>query len=151
MRRDLFIVAAIAMGVVILVGGCTSSGDPAGKNIYFAGQGHAGPIPRSTLGGPPVTGGRACANCHGPGGQGGGIGPSITRATLGSKHTVTHKPSAADPNPQPVTEGPWTTQQTVDVVRTGVTPEGQRLGGLMPTWQLDSQDAAALAVFLGQL
>jgi hypothetical protein len=50
-----------------------------------------------------------------------------------------------------VTEGPWTAQQTVAVVRTGVSPEGNHLGGGMPVWQLDSQDASALAGFLEQL
>ena len=38
-----------------------------------------------------------------------------------------------------------------EVVRTGVTPEGNHLGGRMPTWELDAQDAAALAQYLGQL
>jgi len=81
----------------------------------------------------------------------GHAGPNITHAALGKQHTITHKPSASDSQPQPVTEGPWTAQQTVAVVRTGVSPEGNHLGGRMPVWQLDSQDASALAGFLEQL
>lgn len=103
------------------------------------------------MGRPYSTDGLPCAGCHGASGQGTGIGPSITAATLGSKHTITHKPSSTDPNPQPATEGPWTAQQTVEAVRTGVTPEGNHLGGRMPKWQLDAQDSAALAQYLSQL
>ena len=103
------------------------------------------------MGRPATTESLPCAGCHGAGGRGTGIAPSITTATLGAKHTITHKPSASTPSPQPVTEGPWTPVQTVEVVRTGVTPEGNHLGGRMPTWQLDPQDAAALAQYLGQL
>jgi mono/diheme cytochrome c family protein len=152
----MFIVALVA---VLLLAGCASgatsqtggAGGSAGKTIFDTGSGHAGPIQRSMMGAPATTSGLPCAGCHGAAGQGTGIAPSITRSTLGSKHTITHKPSAADPSPQPVSEGPWTPAQTVEVARTGVTPEGNHLGGRMPLWQLDSQDADALAQYLGQL
>lgn len=154
-HRAYVIFAIVLLGVVLLQGmaGCTTApnGDASGKTIFTTGQGHAGPIPRSMMGQPFVTEGMPCAGCHGAQGKGTGIGPDITRATLGAKHTITHKPSAATPNPQPVTEGPWTPQQTVVVVRTGVTPEGNHLGGRMPQWRLDAQDASALAAYLQQL
>jgi mono/diheme cytochrome c family protein len=146
-------VLSVALGAALITGGC-STADPQsspGKTIFDTGNGHAGAIARSMMGGPNTTDGLPCAGCHGAHGQGTGIGPSITAATLGATHTITHKPSASDPAPQPVTEGPWTPQQTVAVVRTGVTPEGHHLGGRMPKWQLDPQDASALAAYLGQL
>ena len=159
---------AVAFGAALLLAGCgatpggtsggapgttpgsSSSGSP-GKTIFDSGTGHAGPIPRTMMGRGSTTDGMPCAGCQGASGQGTGIAPSITAATLGAKHTITHRPSTSDPSPQPVTEGPWTPQQTAEVVRTGVTPEGNHLGGRMPTWQLDAQDAAALAQYLGQL
>lgn len=154
-RRHALMVALLvgALALALTAGGCAakSSADPAGASIYTKGVGHAGPIPRSMMGGPAVTEGLPCAGCHGANGQGTGIGPSITRATLGAKHTITHKPSPTDPNPQPVTEGPWTPAQTAEVARTGVTPEGNHLGGRMPRWQLDAQDSAALAQYLSTL
>lgn len=158
MRRAFSLLAAVtAIATALLTTGCTAggagnaTGAALGKVIYNSGQGHSGTIPRSMMDGAYQTEGLPCAACHGPQGQGTGIGPSITRATLGTQHTITHKPSATDPQPQPVTEGPWTTAQTVEAVRTGVTPEGHHLGGRMPRWQLDSQDASALAEYLGGL
>lgn len=141
----------LAATVVLAVAltGC-ATGSP-GARLFATGQGHAGAVPRSTSGGPYATSGPGCASCHGAAGQGGRIGPSITRATLGASHSVTHRPSALAPDPAPVTEGPWTPDQTVQAVRTGKTPEGNDLGGPMPRWQLDSQDASALAGFLGTL
>jgi len=143
---------ACATGLLLLAAGCaaTSSSSP-GQKIFATGVGHSGPIPRSSMGRPYSTDTPPCAVCHGPKGQGTGIGPNISRAVLGTKHSITHKPSASDPSPQPVTEGPWTPEQTVEVVRTGVTPEGAHLGGRMPMWRLDSQDASALASYLGGL
>ena len=152
-RRIAIVSAAVvlAMVAITLGGGCTASSSDPGQLIFTRGEGHAGPIPRSNMGGAYTTRGLPCAGCHGASGQGTGVGPSITRATLGTAHTITHKPSATDPNPQPVTEGPWTALQTVAVVRSGVTPEGRHLGGRMPMWQLDAQDSAALAKYLSQL
>lgn len=143
------LIAAAALITVGLLGGCTASSP--GRDIFNSGQGHEGAIPRSAKGGAFTTDGLPCAGCHGYTGRGTGIAPDITRATLGAKHQITHMPSFSSPSPQQVTEGPWTTQQTVQVVRTGVTPEGHHLGGRMPMWQLDSQDSKALAAYLGTL
>jgi mono/diheme cytochrome c family protein len=139
-------------------GGSTSSGATAGSSadpgaqIFSSGVGHAGAIPRSMMGGAYGTQGPPCAMCHGAQGQGTGIGPNITRAVLGSKHTITHKSAAgSNQTPSPVSEGPWTTAQTVEAVKIGTTPEGNKLGGRMPHWQLDAQDSAALAAYLGKL
>lgn len=156
-------IAAAALLAAALVAGCSASsggsgsagaggGEAAlGKAIFMTGRGHAGAISRSMMGGPYKTDGLPCAGCHGPQGRGTGIGPNITRATLGASHSITHKPSPSNPQPQAVTEGPWTTAQTVEVVTSGTTPEGNALGGRMPRWQLDPQDSAALAAYLGQL
>ena len=146
------LIISVALCAALLPTGCgaASSGSP-GQRIFDAGVGHAGAIPRSAMGGPYSTDGPPCAGCHGATGQGSGIGPGIAAANLGAKHTITHKPSAADTSPQPVTEGPWTPQQTVGAVTTGVTPEGDHLGGRMPKWRLDSTDASALAQYLGKL
>jgi mono/diheme cytochrome c family protein len=159
MRRAFWSAAAVVVlsAAPFLVFGCTGAsgssdaGTSAGRTIFATGQGHAGLVARSMMGGPFQTKGLACAVCHGAQGQGTGIGPSITRATLGSRHTVTHKPSTSNLQPQPVTEGPWTPDQTVKVAQTGTTPEGNALGGRMPRWRLDSQDASALAAYLGSL
>ena len=143
---------AVAFGLVtlaLLATACALSSP--GARIFQLGEGHSGAIPRSAMGGPYSTSGPGCAFCHGDKGQGTGQAPSITRATLGSSHSIRHMRSAADQNPAPVTEGPWTAAQTVEVVRTGVTPEGNHLGGRMPRWQLDTQDGNALAGFLGTL
>ena len=141
-----------ATALLLFAAGCTA-GSPSspGQKIFDTGVGHAGAIPRSSMGGPYATDTPPCAVCHGRNGQGTGIGPGIGRAILGTRHSITHKPSPSDPSPQPVMEGPWTPQQTVEVVRTGVTPEGNHLGGRMPRWQLDSQDASALASYLGKI
>ena len=151
MRHIAAIILVAALAALLPLCGCSSMASTPGGRIFASGQGHGGAIPRSTMGGPYVTEGMACANCHGNGGKGAPIGPDISRGLLGARHTITHKPSSGSAAPEPVTEGPWTSQQTVAVVRTGVTPEGNRLGGRMPRWHLDSQDASALAVFLGRL
>jgi hypothetical protein len=150
-RLRLNVILVLAAAATALLAGCGSSSASPGQKVFDTGEGHAGPIPRSAMGGPYSTQTPPCAGCHGAKGAGTGIAPSITRAALGAQHTITHKPSASDSSPQPVTEGPWTSQQTVEAVRTGATPEGHHLGGRMPTWQLDSQDASALATYLGQL
>ena len=156
MRLTRFIVVlAAAVLLAALLAGCTGGGSSAtsspGETIFMTGNGHSGAIPRSMMSGPYQTDGLPCAGCHGKRGQGTGIGPSITRATLGTQHTITHIPTAGGAPPQQVTEGPWTAAQTAEVVKTGKTPEGNQLGGRMPRWQLDTQDAAALATYLGQL
>ena len=151
------VIASAVLCVMLLLTGCsgtrgsTGTGAALGKAIFTTGRGHAGPVPRSTMGGSYETVGLPCMGCHGAQGQGTKVGPSITRATLGASHSITHMPTAIVPQPQPVTEGPWTPEQTVEVVRTGTTPEGNTLGGRMPRWQLDSQDASALAAYLGSL
>jgi hypothetical protein len=141
--------AAAIIVLAVMLAACTA-GSP-GARLFATGQGHAGAVPRSTSGGPYATSGPGCASCHGATGQGGRIGPSIARATLGASHSITHRPSALTPDPARVTEGPWTPDQTIETVRTGKTPEGDYLGGPMPRWQLDSQDASTLAGFLGTL
>lgn len=153
MRPDGYARLAVLMVVAALLPACTAApgANTPGALIFAKATGHAGPIARSTGGGPYITEGLPCAGCHGASGQGTGIAPPITRAVLGSKHTITHKPSPGSPPSSAVTEGPWTAAQTADVVRTGVTPEGNHLGGRMPRWQLDDQDAAALAQYLGTL
>ena len=139
---------------MLIAGAGGGASDPAtlGKAIFDTGQGHAGAIERSMMGGPYGTDGLPCVGCHGGQGQGTGIGPAINRATLGASHTITHKPSSpSGPAPAPVTEGPWTAEQTVGVVQSGTTPEGAQLGGRRPRWKLDAVDSAALAAYLGKL
>ena len=143
------IVIAVLAALLLTLGACKPSSG--GRTIFATGKGHAGAIPRSSMGGAYTTSGPGCAFCHGAEGTGGGIGPPITRAVLGTARTITHRPSAETPSPQPVTEGPWTTAQTVETVKTGKTPEGNFLGGRMPKWKLDAQDAAALEEYLGTL
>ena len=157
-RMSWIVVVAVVLSAAVVLAGCSGASGGAspgaaspGKTIFTTGTGHAGTIPRSMGPGSYQTEGLPCAGCHGPAGQGTGIGPNITRATLGAQHTVTHMPTAGGTPPQQVTEGPWTPEQTVEVVRTGKTPEGNQLGGRMPRWQLDAQDASALAAYLGQL
>ena len=152
MKRIWVVGPVLALAAMLLFSsGCNPVAATPGGRIFASGQGHGGAIARSTMGGPWVSEGMACANCHGNGGKGTPVGPDISRAVLGVSHTITHKPSAGSAVPQPVTEGPWTAQQTVAVVRSGMTPEGNRLGGRMPRWRLDAQDASALAGFLAGL
>ncbi len=147
------LIRAGLIGAIVLLAGCTRApaANTSGQKIFALGVGHSGSIPRSMGDGPYATEGLSCAGCHGSEGAGTGIAPAVTRAVLGTSHTIAHKPVLGSPPPPAVAEGPWTMQQTIEAVTTGVTPEGNHLGGRMPRWRLDTQDAAALAQFLGSL
>lgn len=144
MHQRLLAIGLLAACVLLAVSGCLPASASVGERIYREGVGHDGPVTRST-GGDPFTTGPVCENCHGENGEG-NVGPAINRETLGKRHSIKHQGQK-----KPAPEGPWTTEQTVDVARTGITPEGVILSRVMPRWHLDNQDADELAQFLGML
>lgn len=142
MKAVHLLLAVSLLGVSLV--GCTQQSP--GAKIFAQGIGATGPIERSVDGKAYTTSGKACANCHGTSGQGGGVAPAIDRKTLGAPRRIKHAGQS-----QPVAEEPWTPEQTVEVARKGTTPEGSTLGPRMPRWKFSTQDSSDLAVFLGTL
>lgn len=143
----------------------------AGERLFMEGVGHSGAVERTDANGAWVTLGGGCAACHGADGSGTDTVPPVDMNSLGMEHTIMHmsalevapsvvfvhgsahattpaapmpaEPSATVSPAQPM-EGPWTQAQVLEIVRTGVTPEGYKLSAQMPRWRLDDVDGAAL-------
>ncbi len=118
-----------------------------GREIYERGTSGGAEIV-ATMSGTPVAASLVpCGSCHGSDGRGraeGGVVPSdIRHATLTRPYDVTA--------PSGRRHGPYDDRSLVRAIAMGVDPAGNRLGEVMPRYQLSRDDAAALLGFLEML
>lgn len=93
----------------------------------------------------------ACADCHGPQGQGGRVhimmesfeAPSITWPALTEEEHGEHAEGEGHP--------PYTEETVKRAITQGVDPAGNRLDRIMPRWSMSSDDLDDLVDYLKTL
>jgi cytochrome c oxidase subunit II len=128
-----------------------------GERIYFTGTSETGPPITAQMPGMHrmARGMEACANCHGPNGEGGTVRMMMTTATAPNiqyDNLVSGEHGHEDEEDVAGEEHPAYTDETIArAITQGVDPSGEPLEWMMPRWEMTEAQLADLIAFLKTL